>query len=57
MLHPDSVGTPCTRLAGGEWGGLKVARTLADLATSTPIRPKHLQEAVQYRTPDRNLWV
>jgi magnesium chelatase family protein len=36
---------------------LKVARTLADLAGDDELTPKHLSEAVQYRTLDRNLWV
>ena len=35
---------------------LKVARTIADLAGESDLSPKHLSEAVQYRTLDRNLW-
>jgi magnesium chelatase family protein len=36
---------------------LKVARTICDLAGEEDVSPKHLSEAVQYRTLDRNLWV
>ena len=36
---------------------LKVARTIADLAGDDDLSAKHLSEAVQYRTLDRNLWV
>ncbi len=36
---------------------LKVARTIADLQGAEDLEPKHLSEAVQYRTLDRNLWV
>ena len=36
---------------------LKVARTIGDLAGEDSLSPKHLSEAVQYRTLDRNLWV
>lgn len=36
---------------------LKVARTIADLSGEDDLSPKHLSEAVQYRTLDRNLWV
>ena len=36
---------------------LKVARTIADLDGAEDLEPKHLSEAVQYRTLDRNLWV
>src|SRR5467141_1496608 len=36
---------------------LKVARTIADLEDSDDLESKHLSEAVQYRTLDRNLWL
>jgi magnesium chelatase family protein len=36
---------------------LKVARTIADLEGTEDLAPKHLSEAVQYRTLDRNLWL
>lgn len=36
---------------------LKVARTIADLESAEDLEPKHLAEAVQYRTLDRNLWL
>jgi magnesium chelatase family protein len=35
---------------------LRVARTIADLAQSQSIRPEHLNEAVNYRMLDRQLW-
>jgi magnesium chelatase family protein len=36
---------------------LKVARTIADLQGAEDLESKHLSEAVQYRTLDRNLWL
>ena len=36
---------------------LKVARTIADLEEEKNICARHISEAVQYRTLDRNLWI
>ena len=35
---------------------LRVSRTIEDLDGNPPIQPSHIQEAVNYRMLDRNLW-
>ncbi|HKN34984.1 MAG TPA: hypothetical protein VJX16_17215 [Terriglobales bacterium] len=35
---------------------LKVSRTVADIESGAGIEPKHIAEAIRYRTLDRTFW-
>ena len=53
-LIKDDAGKPVETPSDLFW---RVARTIADLEGDDALAPKHLSEALKYRTLDRNLWV
>jgi magnesium chelatase family protein len=52
----ENVITRMSLSARAHDGILKVARAIADLEATENIAPKHLSEAIQYRTLDRSRW-